>query len=93
VEDGVDTSLLQKIMTNEDEIVNNLQDAKWPRKFIIHKHDVFPYELIMKLHEFPDANVVFPVILNSNVLLDSVAKFLYPNDTWMEANYKIFIHK
>lgn len=92
VENDVDIKLLKKLLTREDEIVYKIEDSKWPRKFILNNRDVFPYEIIMRLSEFPDANIVFPIVQNFG-LVGRAQRFYFPNDLWVESNIKIFIHK
>lgn len=89
VEDGTDVTLLKKIMTREDEIVYKFEDAKLPRKFVISKRDVFPYELIMNLYHVPDVNVVFPIRINY-ALVSKMHRFHFPSNEWAEAQTSIY---
>lgn len=91
VEEGTDVSLLKRIMTKEDEIVSKIDDAKWPRKFVILKNDVFPYEIVMSLKDAPDGNITFKEVYNNSLTLRSTRVF-FPNDTNMNVELKIFRH-
>jgi len=88
LEEGTDTTLLKKVMTKEDEIVYKIEDAKWPLKFKLYKDDVFPYEIIMKLVNVPDGNVVITEVYNGALFIKSV-RVLFPNEKYMEVPDRI----
>ena len=89
VEEGTDLTLLKKLMTTEDEIVTNTEDAKWPRKFKLCKNDVFPYEIIMKLGNVPDGNLVFTEVHGGALVCQSV-RYEFPNENYFQVPDKIF---
>jgi hypothetical protein len=89
LEEGTDTTLLKKIMTTDDEIVFKIEDAKWPRKFKLFKNDIFPYEIIMKLNNVPDGNLIFMEVHNGAYVLQSI-RFEFPNEKCFQVPDKIF---
>jgi hypothetical protein len=91
VEEGTDVSILKRIMTKEDEIVSKFEDAKWPRKFVILRDDIFPYEIVMSLKDAPDGNITFREVYNNALNLRSTRVF-FPNDKNMNVELKIFRH-
>lgn len=90
VEKGADLTQLKKVVTKEDEIIYNIEDAKWPRKFKITKNDVFPYAVIMGLHHAPDANIFFTEIYNGALALKSL-RFFFPTQMYAESADKIMV--
>jgi hypothetical protein len=67
VQKGTDTTLLKRLVTPEDEIIEqygDLIDCQWPRQFLIKNDDIFPYEIIMRLRTLPEYNVKFQECLN-----------------------------
>jgi hypothetical protein len=90
LEEGADDKLIKKVLTKEDEIVYKIEDAKWPHKFKIFRNDIFPYEIIMKLHSAPDKNLVFTEIHNGALVLKSL-RFLVPNNEYAEIQDRIFV--
>lgn len=90
LEEGTDTTFLKKIMTKEDEIVYKIEDATRPRKFILFKNDVFPYEIIMKLENMPDGNIMFYEVQNGALVLRSVRVLSSSNQNLFETSEKIY---
>lgn len=88
LEEGTDTALLQKVMTKEDEFVFKIEDAKWPMKFKIYKDDIFPYEIIMKLVNAPEGNIMITEVHNGAFFIKS-HRVLFPNEKYMEVDDKI----
>jgi hypothetical protein len=88
LEEGTDTTLLKKVMTKEDEIVYKIEDAKWPLKFKMYKDDIFPYELIMKLSQAPDTNIIITEVRNGAFFIKS-HRVVFPNDNYMEVDDRI----
>lgn len=89
VEDGTDLTILKKLVTAEDEIVTKIEDAKWPRKFMMFRNDIFPYEIIMKLANVPDGNVVFTEVHNGTLFKQSV-RYSFPGENCYQVPDKIF---
>lgn len=89
VEEGTDTTVLKKLMTVEDEIINKIEDAKWLRKFQLFKRDVFPYEVVMKLAHVHDANLVFTEVYKGALFVKSL-RVTFPNDKYYDVEDKIY---
>ena len=88
LEEGADTTLLKKVMTKEDEIVYKIKDAKWPIKFKMYKDDIFPYELIMKLSQAPEGNIIITEVRNGGFFIKS-HRVVFPNDKYFEVDDRI----
>jgi hypothetical protein len=90
VQNGTDTTLLEKLMTREDEIVSKIEDAKWPRTFFLYKGDVFPFEIIMKLRDAPDGDINYVEILNGS-LMNYSTRVRFANGASFTCTDKIFV--
>lgn len=88
LEEGTDTTLLKKVMTKEDEFVFKIEDAKWPLKFKMYKDDIFPYELIMKLSQAPEGNIIITEVHNGAFFIKS-HRVVFPNDKYFEVDDRI----
>lgn len=88
-EEGTDLTILKKILTAEDEIVTKIEAAKWPRKFTLFKNDIFPYEIIMKLANFPDANLACVEVHNGALFTHSI-RYQFPCEECYQTPDKIF---
>jgi len=92
IEKGTDIRVLKQIMTGDDEIVEKgVATCKWPRQFYLNKDDIFPYDIIMRLHNIPEKNVVFREIVNFAVYGKS-HRYACPSPDGVEVNDIIFTH-
>jgi len=63
VTDNINKNILNNILTDSDEVVPALEEAKHDRIFIIKPGDIFPYEHILGIPQYP-GNIQFPVGYN-----------------------------
>jgi len=67
-EDSSHRDFLAAIVTPEDEIVSEESRATHDLLFFLKKGDIFPYQIILSLHEFP-TTTMFPVVYNGSFVL------------------------
>ena len=95
VQKGTDTTLLKRLVTPEDEIIEQYGytvHCRWPRQFLLKNDDIFPYEIIMRLHTLPDHNVQFRECVN--FACDGLSRrYMCASDEELKVNEVIYRHK
>ena len=66
VNDPINSKLIQMLLTDDDEVISDINKAKNDRIFVIQPGDLFPYNIIMSLSQFP-GNIQFKVVYNGFV--------------------------
>lgn len=88
VSDSINLQIIKNILTNNDEVVSEVQLAKHDRIFMIKPGDVFPYEHILNIPTYP-VNIIF--YINYSGIYIKEPRFIIKNCN-LECESKCPIH-